>query len=53
MLIFTPLDKYIIDPQITKLLIVRLFARYNLSLNLIECDEFRALLTYLNKDVEI
>jgi hypothetical protein len=30
---------------------VRLLTRCNLSLNLIECDEFRALLTYLNQDL--
>jgi hypothetical protein len=40
-----------VEPHIAELLIVRLLTRCNLSLNIIECDEFRALLTYLNQDI--
>jgi hypothetical protein len=45
------LGRYILDPHITELLLVRLFTRCNIPLSLVECDEFRALFTYLNQDI--
>ena len=41
---------HIIDPYIIELLYTRWIARCHLPLKMIECDEFRALFTYINKD---
>ena len=41
---------HIVDPYIMELLYTRWIARCHLPLKMIECDEFRALFTYINKD---
>ncbi|KAF7915839.1 uncharacterized protein EAE98_010919 [Botrytis deweyae] len=46
-------DEYVLDPYVLELLFVRLFARCSLPVKLIECDEFRAILYYLNKQTAI
>ncbi|PQE02983.1 Ribonuclease H protein [Rutstroemia sp. NJR-2017a BVV2] len=46
-------DAYVIEPHMLEVLFVRLFARCSLSFHLIECDEFRAMLSYINKQTDI
>jgi hypothetical protein len=40
-----------LDGDILEVLYVRFIAACNMPLRLVECPEFRALLSYLNKDV--
>jgi hypothetical protein len=42
-----------INPDVLEVLYVRFISACNQSLRLVECPEFRALLAYLNRDIEI
>lgn len=45
------LTPYVFDPHVLEQLLVRWFARANISLRMIECEEFRAIITFLNNQV--
>ncbi len=44
-------EKYALDPHVLELLFVRWFAKGAVPLSIIECEEFRALLAYINRDI--
>jgi hypothetical protein len=44
--------EYIMDLYVLELLFVRWFARGAVPLTMIECEEFRTLLTYISKDID-
>jgi len=41
----------LLDKDILEVLYIRFIAAYNMPLRLVEYQEFRALLSYLNKDI--
>ncbi len=45
-------EKYALDPHVLELLFVRWFAKGAVPLSTIECEEFRALLAYINRDID-
>lgn len=46
---FTPPEPYEFDPLVMEQLMVRWLARCNISFQMFECEEFRSIISYLNK----
>lgn len=44
---------YVLDPHVLELLFARLFARCSLPAKIVDCNEFPAILQYLNKQMTI